>query len=285
MDSHLQARRSSLVAAVVLAVTVCACSSGRLDSATTACTLDAFNGDLVREGDRAVLLNASWPSTTPRLELQWPAGWSLRSTAGSELEVLDANGVTQARTGTAVLIGAVAAAGVPPGTPLYHDGALVVCPPVVGASTSTSVNGGGGFVAKDDVRRALGLQSEDELQAYAKAHDLAFTARFTEVLDNMVRFADGTEMHVPHTITYTAKLRSQARVNEAGVILSGWNLLGAPWATSNVVDTGADAIPKEITKGKLAGKQVAESRIDDEAFATSTWDEYEVDGGPLPITP
>lgn len=101
----------------------------------------------------------------------------------------------------------------------------------------------------------------------------------------MVRFTDGTEVHKPHTISFTATLVAEAHLDETGAILSGWSVGGTRTPGTDVVDTGGDAIAAEIAKAKLAGKQVAESRIEDGNFARETWDEFQVDGHRLPNTP
>ena len=62
----------------------------------------------------------------PGSESTVPAGWTVRPTDGGELEVLDANGVPVARTGTHAFIGAAVAD--TEIMPLVIDGALVVCP-------------------------------------------------------------------------------------------------------------------------------------------------------------
>ena len=60
------------------------------------------------------------------MALRLPAGWTVRPTDSSELEILDANGVSEGRTGTHALIGAYSGDG--DIRPYVVDGALWVCP-------------------------------------------------------------------------------------------------------------------------------------------------------------
>lgn len=110
---------------MVLAITLGACSQG--PAHPIACVLGGVDGDFVRQGDSAVLVDARWNGLHwERLALRLPAGWTVRPTDGSELEVFDAAGVSVARTGTHASLGAVKASTAV--EPLVTDGVLEVCP-------------------------------------------------------------------------------------------------------------------------------------------------------------
>jgi hypothetical protein len=117
---------ASLVAGMVIALSLGGCSRDAVRSAgPVACVLGGVDGELVRQGDGAVLVNARWNGHQwDRLGLHLPEGWTVRS-VGSEVELVDSTGATVARTGTHASINAVAAAAI---EPLVSDGVLSVCP-------------------------------------------------------------------------------------------------------------------------------------------------------------
>jgi hypothetical protein len=108
-----------------LALTLGACSSDPVGP--IACVLGGVEGDLVRQGDRVVLVDARWNARHwDRLGLRLPAGWAIHSTEGSELDVIDGNGVPVARTGGHARLGAAMSDTAV--EPMVVDGVLVVCP-------------------------------------------------------------------------------------------------------------------------------------------------------------
>jgi hypothetical protein len=93
------------------------------------CILGSVTGTLVDVDGRTAIADAQFhgPLAETPLLIRWPDGWQVRRGPGG-LEVLDAVGSIQARTGTAVAV--VVATGAPgsPGSPFIVDGALLACP-------------------------------------------------------------------------------------------------------------------------------------------------------------
>jgi hypothetical protein len=82
-----------------------------------------IDGYLVADNGRVILAESQGGrSGTP---LTWPDGWTVRPLDGGQLEIMDAAGTVQARTGEGIVF--TARSGM--GGPLYRDGALEVCPP------------------------------------------------------------------------------------------------------------------------------------------------------------
>ena len=64
------------------------------------------------------------------MPLIWPDGWTIRPTDGGQLEVVHVMDTVVARTGTRIVLQAVSDTG----SPLFRDGAMVVCPGPVHAA-------------------------------------------------------------------------------------------------------------------------------------------------------
>lgn len=121
---------STIAAAVAigaLALTLGACSEAAPTPGDSACVLGPVDGDLVRQGDTVILLDARWNGWhEERLTLSLPSRWTIRPVDDTDMGVFDANGSERARTGTRAKFEAVTNPDQP--LPLVIDGALVVCP-------------------------------------------------------------------------------------------------------------------------------------------------------------
>ena len=154
------------------------------------------------------------------------------------------------------------------------------------ASASVNVTEGVGFAGKGDVQNALGLHNDAALQDYVQTHDVTFTYGYTKVYDNMLKYADGTEIHVPHVITGTRVVADQANTNKAGKVTDGWNLTGPTGAGINVVDDGGvETITNKMIENLATKGFPTEMRINHDRYSTFTTDGLQVDGHPLPNTP
>ena len=89
------------------------------------CTLLWYDGYLVADNGRAILAESQGDrSGTP---LIWPDGWTVRAIDDEQLEIVDLTGTVRARTGEGIVLSMVGGND-PPGTALFRDGGMVVCP-------------------------------------------------------------------------------------------------------------------------------------------------------------
>ena len=130
MSTLVTSRRSIVAMAVGLVVSLSlgGCSQLVADApseAVVGCTLLWYDGYLVADNGRAVLAESQGDrSGTP---LIWPDRWMVRPIDDGQLEVVDVTGTVRARTGKGIVLSAVGGND-PPGTALFRDGAMVVCP-------------------------------------------------------------------------------------------------------------------------------------------------------------
>ena len=129
-----RARRIWLGSTLALAVAACVTSTAsdvtwKPSDNVAACTLAPVEGMLVDIDGRTAITGATFHSNPlpDPLFVRWPDGWQVRIVLGG-LEVLDATGTIQARTGNHVAVGAAAGAAYSPGSPVIVDGALLACP-------------------------------------------------------------------------------------------------------------------------------------------------------------
>jgi hypothetical protein len=122
MGTLTPARRAVVATAVGLLASLSLIACSQIAAAPVdlvGCTLESFEGDLVAGDGQTV----QFISSIGDVALAWPAGWTVRPTDGAQLEVVDAAGRHRALTGTRVSLAAASDTG----SPLYRDGALVVC--------------------------------------------------------------------------------------------------------------------------------------------------------------
>jgi hypothetical protein len=129
MPTFTASRRAVVATALGLAMSLSlvGCSRADAPSEMVGCTLLWYDGYLVADNGRVFLTETQGARPGSGTPLDWPDDWTVRPTDDGQLEIVDGWGTVRARTGAGIVLSAVGGND-PPGTALFRDGEMVVCP-------------------------------------------------------------------------------------------------------------------------------------------------------------